>query len=78
MGIDSISYSQLSRALRVLEPSLLLVIFNQLLSLVHKKTKVKSKEKLYLIDSTTYSFSKNAYPWAHFRPTKAGIKLLFF
>lgn len=75
MGIDSISYSQLSRALRALEPSVLLEIFNHLLSLVHKKTEVKLKEKLYLIDSSTFSFSKNSYPWAHFRPTKAGIKL---
>ena len=75
MGIDSISYSQLSRALRALEPSVLLEVFNHLLSLLHKKTKVKSKEKLYLIDSTTFSFSKKSYPWAHFRPTKAGIKL---
>ena len=67
MGIDSISYSQLSRALRALEPSVLLEIFNHLLSLVHKKTEVKLKEKLYLIDSSTFSFSKNSYPWAHLR-----------
>lgn len=35
---------------------------------------IKSREKLYLIDSSTFSLSKNSYPWAHFRPTKSGVK----
>src|SRR5699024_7082448 len=50
-------------------------IFYHLLSLVHKKTTVKSKEKLYLIDSSTFSLSQASYPWARFRLTKSGIKL---
>ena len=75
MGIDTISYSQLSRALRAIEFSVLMEIFNQLLSLVQEKTDVKLKKKLYLIDSSTFSLSKPSYEWARFRPTKAGIKL---
>lgn len=75
IGIDSISYSQLSRAIKALEPSVLMEIFTHLLSFVHKKTAVKSKEKLYLIDSSTFSFSQTSYPWARFRSTKSGIKL---
>lgn len=75
IGIDSISFSQLSRALKALKPSVLMEIFYHLLSLVHKKTTVKSKEKLYLIDSSTFSLSQASYPWARFRLTKSGIKL---
>lgn len=75
MEIDTISFSQLSRALKALDRTVLLDIFHQLLALVHQKTVVRSKEKLYLIDSSTFSFSKQSYPWATFRPTKSGIKL---
>lgn len=75
IGLDKISYSQLSRALRVIECSVLMEIFNQLLSFVQEKTEIKSKKKLYLIDSSTFSLSKPSYEWAHFRPAKSGIKL---
>lgn len=73
--IKNISYSQLSRALKALDFSVLMELFNQLLSLVHEKTMIKSKKKIYLIDSSTFSLSKPSYEWAHFRPTKSGIKL---
>ena len=75
MGIESISYSQLSRALRKIEPSVLMDIFTQLLTLLHEKTAVQSKERVFLIDSSTFSLNKTRYPWGTFRPTKSGIKL---
>src|SRR5690554_1201175 len=36
IGVDRISYSQLSRALKVLDTPVLLDIFNQLLAMVHQ------------------------------------------
>jgi len=73
--VDTVSYSQLSRALKALDTSVLLEIFNQLLERVHQKTHISSQRKIYLVDSSTFSFSKASYPWANFRPTKSGIKL---
>ena len=74
-GLDSISYSQLSRALKDIDQTILMEIFIQLLEMVKLKTMRTSKKKLYLIDSTTFSFGKKNCPWAIFRPTKAGVKL---
>ena len=75
IDIESISYSQLSRALRKIDPSVLMDIFTQLLSLVHEKTVVQSNERVFLIDSSTFSLNKTRNPWGTFRPTKSGIKL---
>lgn len=50
-------------------------VFHQLLAMVHQKKLVHSKKKVYLIDSTTFSFSKASYPWTKFRPTKSQINL---
>lgn len=75
IGIDRISYSQLSRAIKSLDHAVLMEIFNQLLSLVHQKTAGLSNKRIYLIDSTTFSFSQPSYPWAQFRQTKSGVKL---
>jgi len=75
IGVDTISYSQLSRALKALDATVLLEIFNQLLGMVHQKTHISRQNKVYLVDSSTFSFSKHSYPWADFRPTKSGIKL---
>src|SRR5699024_11932166 len=74
-GLDSISYSQLSRALKDIDQAVLMKIFAQLLEMVKSKTAGYSKNKLYLIDSTTFSFGKKNCPWAIFRPTKSGVKL---
>lgn len=62
IDIESISYSQLSRALRKIDPSVLMDIFTQLLSLVHEKTVVQSNERVFLIDSSTFSLNKTRYP----------------
>src|SRR5699024_2604886 len=73
--MDEISYSQLSRALKKLDTSVLMEIFSQLLLLVHQQTEGQKNEKIYLVDSTTFSFSQPSYPWAKFRKTKSGVKL---
>ena len=75
IGVDEISYSQLSRALKALDSSVLMEIFSQLLLLVHQQTEGQKNEKIYLVDSTTFSFSQPSYPWAKFRKTKSGVKL---
>lgn len=75
VGVNRISYSQLSRALKVIDNEVLLEIFYQLLSLVRQKTAGHSNKRVYLIDSTTFSFSQPSYPWAQFRQTKSGVKL---
>ena len=73
--MDEISYSQLSRALKKLDTSVLMEIFSQLLLLVHQQTEGQKNEKIYLVNSTTFSFSQPSYPWAKFRKTKSGVKL---
>jgi len=75
IGLDEISYSQLSRALKALDTAVLLEIFNQLLSLVYQQTANQQERKHYIIDSTTFSFSQPSYPWAKYRKTKSGVKL---
>ncbi|GAB2318436.1 hypothetical protein IRB23SM22_06940 [Alkalibacterium sp. s-m-22] len=47
IDIESISFSQLSRALRKIEPSVLMDIFTQLLSLVHEKTVCNQKKECF-------------------------------
>ena len=47
MGMESISYSQLSRALRKIASSVLMDIFTQLLSLVHEKTVCNQKNACF-------------------------------
>ncbi|WP_338486739.1 hypothetical protein [Ruoffia tabacinasalis] len=75
VGVNRISYSQLSRALKVIDNEVLLEIFYQLLSLVRQKTAGHSNKRVYLIDSTMFSFSQPSYPWTQFRQTKSGVKL---
>jgi len=75
IGIESISYSQLSRVLPKMDSEILLAIFYQLLSQVKKKMPVDKRNSLYLIDSSTFSLNQNLYQWADFRKTKSGVKL---
>lgn len=58
-----------------MDSAVLMDIFNQLLMIVHEKTEIRSRKNVYLIDSSTFSFSKKSYPWASFRPMKSGIIL---
>lgn len=75
IGIDSISYSQLSRVLSKMDTEILLAIFYQLLSQIKKNRPVDKRNSLYLIDSSTFSLNQNLYQWANFRRTKSGVKL---
>ena len=77
--IESISYSQISRKLKELNPSTLEQMLSQTISEAHvylKPNSIKSAlGNLYLIDSSTISMSITQYTWAEFRKTKSGIKL---
>lgn len=53
-------------------------LFYVLLNTVFKKNQkhgFKFKNPLYSIDATTIDLCLNLFPWAHFRKTKAGIKV---
>lgn len=75
IGLDEISYSQLSRALKTLDTNVLLEIFYQLVTQVQHHIGYQQNKELYLIDSTTFTFSQPSYPWEQFRKTKSGVKL---
>ena len=75
IGLESISYSQISRSLNHLDSCILEEIFQQLLVSVQEKTRPNKRNSLYLIDSSTFSLSKKRHPWAAFRKTKSGVKL---
>ena len=75
IGLESISYSQLSRSLNHLDSHVLEEIFQQLLLSVQEKTRPTKRNSLYLIDSSTFSLSLKQHPWASFRKTKSGVKL---
>jgi hypothetical protein len=55
MNLESFSYSQLSRILKSLDTSVLMEIFGELLKQVHQKTTSKARQKIFLIDSSTFS-----------------------
>src|SRR5699024_6899346 len=75
MGLESISFSQLSRKLAEIDSTILLAVFNQLLGSIKQKMPTHKRNSLYLVDSSTFSLNKNLFPWAEFRKTKSGIKL---
>lgn len=79
LGIKSISKSQLSRKLSELPPVIFEAILHHLVEQIHREFgKEKGSEllgKIHLIDSTTISFCLSQYRWAHFRNTKAGVKI---
>lgn len=79
LNLESISYSQISRKLRNLNPSNFESMLNQTIKEAHvylKPNSIKSAlGNLYLIDSSTISMCLTQYPWADFRKTKSGIKL---
>lgn len=77
LGMESISYSQLSRKHNSLDPGLLHKAFLELVMYMQQKFSGihSGKKKVKIIDSTTISLSLNKYKWAEFRKTKSGIKL---
>ncbi len=76
VGFDSISASQLSRKNNELDPTVLSIIFLDLVSQIHTHhNQSKSLIPLKIIDSTTLPLNLTNYKWATFRKTKAGVKL---
>ncbi|MED3648806.1 IS4 family transposase [Halalkalibacterium halodurans] len=79
LGLKSISKSQLSRKLSDLPPEIFESILHHLVQQIHREFgKEKGNAllgKIHLIDSTTISFCLSQYRWAHFRNTKAGVKI---
>ena len=79
IGLESISFSQISRRLASLPTEAFEKLFKHLVTKSIAKTGLKAVEqnlnRLHLIDSSTISLSLTRYPWAEFRRTKSGIKL---
>lgn len=75
IGLESISYCQLSRTLNNLDSQILWAIFAQLLEQAREQFPANKRNALYLVDSSTFSLNKDLYPWADFRKSKSGIKL---
>ena len=79
IGLESISFSQISRRLRDLHPETVKFLFGhalqELIIRVGIKNATKELGRLHLIDSSTISLCLTQYPWAVFRKTKSGVKL---
>ena len=79
IGLESISFSQISRRLASLPTEAFEVLFKHVVSKSIAKMGLQAVERnlnrLNLIDSSTISLSLTRYPWAVFRKTKSGIKL---
>jgi IS4 transposase len=77
VGFESISAAQLSRKHNQVEPSLLALVFLDLVRQIrcHKLGRQKQPLPLKIIDSTTIPLNLTKYRWATFRKTKSGVKL---
>jgi IS4 transposase len=76
LGFQSISVSQLSRKNKSMDPEFLSAIFLELVRLIHLKTeKRKGINPIKIIDSSTMPLNLTRCQWAHFRKSKAGVKL---
>jgi hypothetical protein len=79
IGLESISFSQISRRLRDLDPETVKLLFGhalrELTIRVGFDSATKELGRLHLIDSSTISLCLTQYPWAVFRKTKSGVKL---
>jgi hypothetical protein len=78
-GLESISFSQISRRLRDLDPETVKLLFGHALRELSIRTGIKNATKelgrLHLIDSSIIGLCLTQYPWAVFRKTKSGVKL---
>ena len=79
IGLESISFSQISRRLRDLDPETVKLFFGhairELTIRVGANNATKELGRLQLIDSSTISLCLTQCPWAVFRKVKGGIKL---
>jgi IS4 transposase len=74
-GLSSISAAQLSRKNNSVDLQLLMMIFLDLVAKIKGKRAPKTDERLKVVDSSTIPLNAQRYPWAHFRKTKADVKL---
>lgn len=74
-GLSSISAAQLSRKNNSVDPQLLMMIFLELVAKMKGKQAPDSGRLLKIVDSTTITMNLKQFPWAHFKKTKAGVKL---
>ena len=78
IGLKPVKRSTLSDANAKRDPQIFEAVFNHLskkcaaLAPVHK---FRFKNKLYSLDASIVDLCLTLFPWAHFRKTKAGIKL---
>lgn len=76
LGLTSISAAQLSRKHKQVNPELLRQVFEHLVKRIFSKYRAPAhRNKIKIIDSTTVVLCLQKYKWAHFRKTKAGIKI---
>ena len=75
-NLDSISVSQLSRRLNMIDPAIFQQLFLDLVVQIRMKTSYsKITMPLKIIDSSTLPLNLTHHKWAEFRKTKAGVKL---
>jgi hypothetical protein len=79
LGLDSISFSQISRKLRSMMLETVQSLFQDLVRQVGLQTGFRpisqALGRLHLIDSSVISLCLTRYRWASFRKTKSGIKI---
>src|SRR5690625_3411230 len=79
VGIEGISSYQLSRQQGDIPQEIFQVLMHHLIQQLHQKVGSRAANKalgkIHLIDSSTISMCLNQYEWAHFRETKAGVKM---
>ena len=77
LGVRGIRRSTLADANKKRPLGIYKELFYSLLSQVGKETAKEAQQAIRLIDSTTIDLNKQNFSWAHFRSSKAGIKLHF-
>ncbi|UOQ91915.1 IS4 family transposase [Halobacillus shinanisalinarum] len=75
LGFESLSISQVSRKHRAIDTDLLAAIFADLALKMKSTVPMMYSKPLYILDSSTISLNLEQHGWAHFRKTKAGVKL---
>lgn len=75
LGVKGIRRSTLADANKKRPLGIYKELFFSLLGQVQTKTAKEARQAIRLIDSTTIDLNKQQFSWAHFRSSKAGIKL---
>lgn len=76
-GLTKLDYSCLSKKLKELDYRFMKAVFNRLVSRLNRaaRRKLKLKNQLLLIDSTTITVGQSRLPWAVYHGARAGVKL---